>query len=485
MAAKSKLADLSEQGRSYLARTKSLLNKDIWELQHLGRRTVRARIYFLLRILTLTVEGLKRNQLPMQSAALTFYSSIGIGPVIAFGIMISGFLLDKDITDASGDQQESVIVQKITQVIIYAAPQVAVSTDDSSSGEIKTELAPDLLDLINNFSNIAKSGTVGVIGTLALLFICLRVLTSIETSFNTLWGVAQGRNFTERIVTYWTFISLGAVLGTAAISLQALSAFVTFAETLPFGNELATVIHFFVPVFVFLIIVLLIAAFLRFIPNTQVEWKPALVGAVLVVALLQVYKMLSFLYVQQVISNKSLYGSVGIIVVLMLGLYVFWLLILLGGQVTYAMQNADFLTNENAWQKTSERSREAVSLAILIAIAKRFHQGGPPTRASELHQRLRVPSHVLNSSIERLCAINYLSQIEAKTANDERDHAFQPGRPLDSITLGTFKRDFECFGNNDGADLVANSSPAIRAYLDDVVSLKNCPAAHQKISELL
>jgi membrane protein len=419
----------------------------------------------------------------MQSAALTFYSSIGIGPMIAFGIMISGFLLDKDISDTGADPHDSVVVEKIIDIIEFAAPQMSVAIQGDGDG--KTELAPELLDLINNFSSVAKSGTVGVVGTLVLLFICLRVLTSIETSFNTLWGVAKGRNFTERIVTYWTLISLGAVLGTAVISLQVLNTFVTFAETLPFGTELATVITFFVPVIIFTIIVLLIAAFIRFIPNTQVEWKPAVVGAIIIVTLLQLYKMLSFLYVQQVVSNKSLYGSVGIIVVLMLGLYVFWLLILLGGQVTYAMQNADYLSNESAWQKTSERSREAVSLAVLIMIAKRFQKGEPPTRASELHKKLRVPSHILNTSIQRLCEIGYLYQVETKTVNDERDHAYQPGRPLESITLGTFKQDFECFGNNDGAELVADSSPAIRAYLDGVVTLKNCSAAELKISDLL
>lgn len=480
-----KLKRLISHVDTYSKRTQALLGKDIWELEHLGRRTVRARVYLLLRILTLTAQGLKRNQLPMQSAALTFYSSIGIGPLIAFSIMISGFLLDKDISDLNADPQDSVVVQKITDMIQFAAPQVAVSVDDDGSVGAKTEIAPELLELINNFSSVAKSGTVGIVGTLVLLFICLRVLISIETSFNTLWGVAQGRNFTERIVTYWTFISLGAVLGTAAISLQVFNAFLSFAETLPFGTAIQSVLTFFIPVITFLIIVMLLAAFLRFIPNTQVEWKPALVGAILIVALLQIYKMLSFLYVQQVVSNKSLYGSVGIIVVLMLGLYVFWLLILLGGQVTYAMQNADYLSNENAWQKNSERSRETVSLAVLLMIAKRFQKGGPPTRASELHKRLRVPSHILNSSINRLCSIGYLTQIETKTVNDERDHAFQPGRPLDSITLGQFKQDFECFGNNDGAELVADSSPAVRTYLDEVVTLKNCAAADQTISEFL
>ena len=41
-------------------------------------------------------------------------------------------------------------------------------------------------------------------------------------------------------------------------------------------------------------------------------------GAMVVVGLL--YKLLSFVYVQRVVDTKSLYGSVGILIVLMLGL---------------------------------------------------------------------------------------------------------------------------------------------------------------------
>ncbi|WPJ97358.1 YihY/virulence factor BrkB family protein [Coraliomargarita algicola] len=461
------------------------MRKDIWELEYLGRRTVRARMYHLLRILTLTGQGLKRNQLPMQSAALTFYSSIGIGPIIAFGIMISGILIDRDISDPNADHHDSVIVKKITEIIAFAAPQVAVTVNENGDSDTRTELAPELLDLISNFSSVAKSGTVGVIGTLVLLFICLRVLTSIESSFNTLWGVEKGRNFTERIVTYWTFISLGALIGTAAISLQVLNVFIRFAENLPFGATITAVIQFFLPLLTLIMITLLLAAFLRFIPNTQVQWRPALLGSLLVVALLQIYKTLSFLYVQQVVSNNSLYGSVGIIVVLMLGLYVFWLLILLGGQVTYAVQNADFLTNENAWQNTSERSRELISLDVLLIVMRRFHSGHPPIKTSELLKKLRIPSHILNTSINRLCAIGFLSQIEDHNAEEERDHAYQAGCPAENITLADFKQAIETFGNDEGSDIVASSSPAIRIYIDEVLALKHCPRSKMTLAELI
>jgi membrane protein len=471
--------------RSYLSRSQRLVRKDIWELEYLGRRTVRARTFHLLRILTLTAQGLRRNQLPMQSAALTFYSSIGIGPLIAFGIMISGFLIDRDIADPNADPQDSVVVQKISDIIAFAAPQVAVTVDGKGDSETRTELSPQLLELITNFSTVAKSGTVGVIGTLVLLFICLRVLTSIEGSFNTLWGVTKGRHFTERIVTYWTFVSLGAVLGSAVISLEFLQLFIRIAENLPFGFFIRQVIEFFLPLLTLAMIVLLLAAFLRFIPNTQVRWRPALLGAVVVVSLLQLYKTLSFLYVQQVVANNSLYGSVGIIVILMLGLYVFWLLILLGGQVTYAVQNADFLTNENAWQNTSERSRELISLSVLLMVMQRFEEGLPPVRSSELLRKLRVPSHILNTSISRLCAIGYLNQIEDTNSEEERDHAYQPGRPADKITLAEFKQSIETYGNDESSELVARNDPAIQLYLSEVLTLKNCPKAGLTLGELI
>ena len=471
--------------RRQFARTQELLAKDIWELEYLGRTTLRARLYLILRVLTLTAQGLRRNKIPVQSAALTFYSLIGIGPLIALGIMISGFVIDQAPADANtGDQPaENIAVEAISKAIAYAAPQLSLGVeigDDGSPG-----LAPEMTEMINNFIDAAQSGTVGVIGSLMLLVIGIQVLSSIEGSFNSLWGVEQGRKLGERIVAYWTFISLGAVMGTAALTLKTLQTIFQIMEKVPFGGEFLAIALFFSPAIVFLMITTLLAVFFRFIPNTQVNWKPAFTGAALVVLLLNLYNMLSFLYVQRVVDTRSLYGSVGIIVVLMLGLYVFWLLILLGGQVTYAVQNADYLTNENAWQKTSAHTQEIISLGVLLLVAKNFQHGSPPTRASALHKQLRVPSHILNSSINRLCELGYLSTVGSKRIEDERDQAYQPGQPLESISLGGFKQTFERHGNNEGASLIADIAPGVRTYLDHIVSLKDCPQAKLTLSELI
>jgi membrane protein len=274
-------------------------------------------------------------------------------------------------------------------------------------------------------------------------------------------------------------------MGAAALTLVTVTKIAQLMEHLPFGGEFLSLALFLSPIIAFILITTLLAVFFRFIPNTQVNWKAAFTGATLVVVLLQLYNMLSFLYVQRVVDTRSLYGSVGIIVVLMLGLYVFWLLILFGGQITYAVQNADYLTNENAWQKTSEHTQEIISLAVLILVGKRFQAGASPSRASELHKQLRVPSHILNSSINRLCELGYLTAVAIKSIEDERDHAYQPGHPLESITLGAFKQTFQSYGNNDGAELVVQHTPELHTYLEEIISLKDCPKATLTIRDLI
>lgn len=463
------------------------IGQDLWHLDNHSKKRKYQHGFRFLRILVLAWQGQRRNQLQVQSAALTFYSMIGIGPLIAFSIMISGFLLEKDMSSGNGEAtlQESVVVETITKAISFAAPQVALQTKTSGEDASSTELAPEVLELINNFSDRAKSGAIGVVGSLMLLFVGIQVLTSIEKSFNTVWGVKKGRNLPERIVTYWTFISLGAVLGTAALSLLTANAILSAMETLPFGETLAALFKFSLPLLAFLIFTLALAIFYRFIPNTEVRWRPALIGSLIVTAGLHGYQIFSVFYVQRVVDTKSLYGSVGIIIILMLGLYIFWLLILYGGQIIYAIQNADHLTNENAWQQTSQEARETISLAILLLVARRFKEGEKPLSSRSLQQTLRIPFHILNSSINSLCELGYLNPVQSTNSENINERAFQPALPLESITIDNFKQNFDQYGNNEGIPIIARNFPVIQRYLNDKLARAQSPQGQQTLLDCL
>jgi len=79
----------------------------------------------------------------------------------------------------------------------------------------------------------------------------------------------------------------------------------------------------------------------RMIPNTKVQWSCSVVGALVVTGLLLINNFAAFLYLRRVIMTRSLYGSLGIVPVLMLGLYVFWLFVLIGCQISFAVQKTE------------------------------------------------------------------------------------------------------------------------------------------------
>jgi len=443
------------------------LNQEIWRSKNLQEHGVRGRVFALLRILSILLNGLSNNRLLSRSAALSYYSLIGMGPLVAIVVMFSGFILQRGETDLAANS--------LQKVLLFIAPTVSELN--------KLDEKP--INLINNFIAQAQSGTVGIIGALLLIVIGIRLFISIESTFNEIWGVRKGRSWTLRVVYYWTFISLGAVLGFASVTIISASTLIGLFDYIPFGQQASYLFQYLGPLFSFAAILVLLWSFYRFIPNTTVRWQPALVGAFVVSLLLILNNYLSFIYVHRVISQQSLFGSLGIIPVLMIGLYVFWFFVLLGGQVTYSVQNADKLTHREAWENVSAHTRETLSLASFLIISRRFQACEPPVSAGELGEALRVPGHILNECLNQLVDLGFVSIIQYEGKGGENSGRYQPARPLKKITLGEFKDRLEGYGNNEGAELIHEADPLIGYYRDKLQKTSASRWGNQTFETLL
>ncbi|HTO02543.1 MAG TPA: YihY/virulence factor BrkB family protein, partial [Opitutus sp.] len=316
---------------------------------------------------------------------------------------------------------------------------------------------PRLVELLNNFISGARSGSGGAFGFFAFIVIVLFLFKTVEDAFNDIWGVRSGRSFLMRIVYYWTVLTLGAVLFFASVTLLSASAFLSVfsgaIERLPFSTQMAMALQWSLPAFSFTLLVVLLTAFYRVIPNTRVYWRAALVGAVVVASLLMLNNYLAFLYVRRVIFEESLYGSLGILPVLMVGLYVFWLYVLIGGQISYAVQNVHFRNSQAAWAHLSETMRERLLLVVLLTICRRFRECQPPLSAAELGTSINVPTQILNECLNRLVDLKLVTPLPPPSDDDDGDLLYQPSRPLNRITLLEFKR----LDDNYGVDPVGNS----------------------------
>ena len=437
-----------------------ILQKEIWDTEHPEHSPVREAAYYLLRILSLVKTGFIRNNVFVRAAALCYSSLLALGPLAAIVLLIAGFLLER--------VEQARMLELMDKFIVFLAPPLAEYLDNTEaavdSASANSLINEDLINTLNDFIESAQSGAFGILGFLLLVLIALQLFTAIEKAFNDIWGVRRGRSWLQRIVFYWAFLSLGALLSFSSLAIYSAGTYVQIVEGLPLGAHLLKLIQYLAPLMSFFLILVLLASFYRFIPNTQVYMVPALSGAFIVSVLLVLNNYLSFLYVRQVVNAQSLYGSLGIISILMIALYVFWVFVLIGGQITYAIQNANFLANQQAWENTSRGTREVLSLAALILIARRFKHCKPAYTATELSKRLRVPGQILNESLAHLMDMGFISALNPETNSGDVARCYQPAIPLKEIDLYHFKKSLDEYGNSEGKELILKVDPLIREF---------------------
>ena len=213
-----------------------------------------------------------------------------------------------------------------------------------------------------------------------------------------------------------------------------------------------------------MVLVAILTLFYRYIPNTRVYWWAALIGALFVTALLFLNNYLAFLYFKRVVLQNSLYGSLGILPVLMLGLFIFWYFMLVGGQVSYAVQNVHLRSSQTAWQNLSESARESLSLLVLVLVCRRFKDCAPAYSATELGRIVKVPTQILNECLNRLGDLRLISAIPSLHGQSSLDYRYQPARPPVRITLGEFKQLFDRYGENPGGEALDSVDPVLRLY---------------------
>lgn len=457
-------ARLLNRFTSIPGRLRTLFNQEIWTASALEDKSLRGYLHGVCRVVSLTWVGLNDNKLVSRASGLSYSSLLSIGPLIAIAVLFSGIALNRSNTDE--------VVGLINKGILFIAPQVTQFeqiTDQATNGgeettSVESTFNPHLATMLENFIEGSRSAAAGVLGSVFLFLIVIQLFSSIEDAFNTIWGVRRGRNWFLRIILYWTFVTLGAILAFASLTLLTASTFVSGLENVPLGSEIYGFLSSSGSLVSLVALSILLTVFYRFIPNTRVNWLPAIIGAIVVVALLNLNNYLAFLYLRKVVIAQSLYGSVGILVVMMVGLYTFWLILLSGGQITYAIQNASFQSSRVVWNALSHHTRELVSYLILGLVCRRFHQCKPPYTASQLAAITRIPNQLLNESLSQLQDLKLVTAIPPEDSDSGLDHSFQPARPLSSIRVGAFRKDFANLGATPAGIEASRLDPSITSF---------------------
>lgn len=216
----------------------------------------------------------------------------------------------------------------VTFSILRAFP-VFDDFKQSLEGFIFSNFVPTSSEQIQQYINgfVDNASQMTAIGIVALIAVALSLISSIDNTLNRIWDTKRTRKKIFSFAVYWMVLTLGPIF--VGASLGVTSYVVSVADSYTPG-----VSDFFIKLLPFLLSTLAFVLLFMSVPNTEVKFKAALSGAVMTAVLFEVSKRVFALYITSFPSYQVIYGALASIPILFLWVYVSWVVVLLGAELT-------------------------------------------------------------------------------------------------------------------------------------------------------
>ena len=174
-----------------------------------------------------------------------------------------------------------------------------------------------------------KAAGLTMAGVLALGVTAILLLQTIDRALNAIWRVPRPRPLGQRVLVYWTVVTLGPVLIGGGLVLTSLAVSVSLGF-MP-GSQFIS--HLLLAVVPLLLTALAFAILYVAVPNRDVQWRHAAIGGVAAALGFEAMKNLFGLYVASFPSYQLIYGAFAAIPIFLLWIYMSWLVTLGGGLI--------------------------------------------------------------------------------------------------------------------------------------------------------
>lgn len=344
------------------------LQHDLWDLESASLSKARRLALKLLRVVMLVLKGYKEDKCPLHASALTFTTVMSMVPllVILFAIakglgfeQISGFLLEK-----------------------------ATEWPPAFQAAIKT-----ILETVGS----ASAGALGGIGVLFFMWIAIKMLSSIEDTFNIVWGIKTPRAFIDKVRNDIVILVVTPIL--LFVAQAGLPIIMGFAGKLTWMGPLVKFALQLIPLFVMAITFSFVYIMM---PNTKVKFSHAFTGA-FVSALLSIAFQFYIIKLGVLATNANkTYGTLAAIPLFLSWVQISWQIMLLGAEVAFSIQNAGTYAREQLAVNPSARSRLCLAFALMKKITAAFEDGTGPFDTIAYGTANRIPVRLIHNVVHIL-----------------------------------------------------------------------------------
>ena len=374
--------------------------------------------HLLCRVLFITAQEFKKNELSLRAAALTFTVMLSLVPILAMSTAVVKGL-------GGGDQLKEVVYGYVGSLgqqstsnnldtIGKSGEPTAATVKTQEAGTDLTQHLYSAIDKIFAYVDRTNFATLGTIGVAGIVLSVVLVLGNIELAMNAIWHVDSSRAIMRKIADYLALIVLmpisvnvGLAAGTVLKNDALLSKFSIF---LPIAWLQALILKL-IPV---LFLALTLYVIYLFFPNTRVKTVPAMVGAL--------FAGFCWFEVQNIYINmqigvakyNAIYGSFATLPLFLVWIYFGWIFILLGAQIAYAYQH------KNSFRLTSATSPPSLQLAVaydlLDYVQHQFDNEQPATSEHFSSIYTMHAPHLVSDTIDQLKSAGLIHTSEDTTS---------------------------------------------------------------------
>jgi membrane protein len=271
-----------------------------------------------------------------------------------------------------------------------------------------TSLIPDnisrqVLGYLTQFAG--KASRLGVVGLALLLATALALILTIDHTLNSIWRVRKRRHFGQRVLVYWSALTLGpVVLGVSlSVTSYAISASQGIVGVMP--DSVGVLLE----ALQFGLLAGGLAAMYHYVPNAHVKWRHAWAGGLFVAAGIELAKKLLAAYLGMVPTYSVMYGAFATVPILLIWIYVAWVIVLLGAVIAAYLPS---LLSGVRVRSKSQGLPFQLALETLQQLQAVRHAVDKGLTVEVLALRLRVDALQLEPVLEVLCELDWVGRLD-------------------------------------------------------------------------
>ena len=388
-----------------------------------------------------------QGELSLHAMSLVYTTMLAIAPLLAFAFaVLKGLGLHRDLEP---------LLQN------FLGPL----------GPSGVEITTRIVSVVDNVSG----STLASISIIVLMLSALSLAQKMEESFNFVWRVDQADSFTRHFIAYLSVIFVAPVMSIAIgllATLESATATGWIRSIEPLGMWVAN-LSSLTP---YAIVIAGFTFLYLFVPNTRVRLKPALIGSVFGGVLWAGSGSLFTAFIVSVSRTEAIYSGFAIVIVGMIWLHLSWVVLLLGAQLSFYVQNPGYLRLSERPKSMANALRERLALSVMLLVGRDCASPGSDCGIDSLAARLRLPHYLLAPIVASLVDAGVL----------KRTHRQRLGLTMDAphIEVRTIL-DAVRRVRDDSLDTGDDWNPTVDALADDVERAIRAAVGERSLADLV